>query len=272
MKIEKDQKLSTSVTNNMNLKMGPFLRKHRNLLFLIHATLLLVGVQCQPQSVSARGQKIQLLPLGQHVDSAVANKLHSILPTISARIWAQLQLVKRELKADLRTLRILLEEHAGVATLQAAGDDPVTITPHPVTSNKSTNCDNPQSYSSTQFEKNITGTMNRLEKLLTNGLVTVSENCVREIEENNQMVFDQQRAMMKSLDQIKQKLDELNLPPTSPSKQLPFPSSNQVRFAKSYRKATYHNAERQNEVYLNNIFLIHLCITHFRTPNDFYRL
>ena len=200
---------------------------YRNRFSFLYTTFaLLIITWCQFVIVSnARGQKIQLYPLSQHVDSAVINKLKSVLPTVSARFWAQLQLVKREIKSDLRVIRILLEEHAGLDKIQAAGKDSITA---PITGGEH-QCTSKQSNSSEQFERNISETVQKLEILLTEGLVTVSENCVREIEENNQMVFDQQRAMIRSLDQIEKKIERISLSTSAPEKSLPFSPRNQVQ-------------------------------------------
>ncbi|KAF2349485.1 Fibrinogen alpha/beta/gamma chain C-terminal globular domain, partial [Trinorchestia longiramus] len=77
------------------------------------------------------------------------------------------------------------------------------------------------------FERNLTMTVSKLESLLKEGLVMITEGCVREVEENNQAMMDRQREILRSLERLQLKVDLLGSKGLL-SPRLPFPSSSQV--------------------------------------------
>lgn len=145
----------------------------------------------------------------------------------------QLQIVKRELKSDMRNMMLLLEEHAGVSKPQAVGDTPVRTVVVP-TESSAPEVQSPDTSAWKVFERNVTQAVTRLEKLLSAGLESLTEGCVREVEENSQTVFDQQRSIIRSLEQITKRLEELGSVTVTPTKALPFMPSSQVLCGKHF--------------------------------------
>jgi len=185
------------------------------ILFLLFSCLNLVSATDQTST------KLRVIPISQHVDSVVANKLQAILPTFSARVWGQVQHVKRELRADLRRILLLLEEHAGVGNQQTVRTDTNSV--YVNSSVKDEGC------KSINMHKNITKTLQKLENKIAKALSTVSEKCGRNIQENNELMLSQQGGILRSLQLINEKLDTIDRNKKLKSaKPLPFPASNMV--------------------------------------------
>ena len=177
----------------------------------------------QCDSFHKTNNKIRLLPLSQHVNAAVSNKLQSIMPTFRAQVWSQLQVVTRELKEDLRKILLLLEEHTGVSqpqTIEAeensvykSDSTSTTETSYQVTDEnvemKST-VDNQTLELFATFHKNFTAALLDLQSQLDKALSFVSDTCEKNIQENNNLILSQQGGILRSLEIINDKLDSLN--------------------------------------------------------------
>ncbi|XP_018028149.1 fibrinogen C domain-containing protein 1-A-like isoform X2 [Hyalella azteca] len=234
-----------------------FSRTEKIALVVLLLLLLCFGSASAEESISdgsrpkQSGQPLRVVPISQHIDRTVRNSLKTILPAISARFWSQLQLVKRELRNDMRRMTHLLEQVAGIAQAQPVGDlhkdinrrtggghlqtSGLEVPPETdETSNEKINLREEdmratEQWTSVAFERNLTETVAKLEKLLTEGLVTLTEGCVREVEENNQAVIDRQRDILRSLERLHARVDRLDgRSPTAVLPSLPFLPSSQV--------------------------------------------